>query len=67
MRVRGSVFMYSTVVSALISGVSSRRVIMDADVSEGLSAFCLVGFLASETRAAAPLLKLIRFALVMDS
>ncbi len=49
----GGVFMYSTVVSASISGVSSRRVIVEADVSEGLPTFCLVGFLASETREAA--------------
>lgn len=45
--------MYSTVVSASISGVSSCRVIVEADVSEGLPTFCLVGFLASETREAA--------------
>ncbi len=45
--------MYSTVVSASISGVSSRKVVVEADVSEGLPTFCLVGFLASETREAA--------------
>lgn len=45
--------MYSTVVSASISGIESRRVIVEADVSEGLPTFALVGFLASETREAA--------------
>ena len=45
--------MYSTVVSASISGIESRRVIVEADVSDGLPTFNLVGFLASETREAA--------------
>lgn len=45
--------MYSTVVSASISGIESRRVIVEADVSDGLPNFGLVGFLASETREAA--------------
>ena len=45
--------MYSTVVSASISGIESRRVVVEADVSDGLPTFNLVGFLASETREAA--------------
>lgn len=45
--------MYSTVVSASINGIESRRVIVEADVSDGLPTFSLVGFLASETREAA--------------
>ena len=45
--------MYSTVLSASISGIESRRVIVEADVSDGLPTFSLVGFLASETREAA--------------
>lgn len=44
--------MYSTVVSASICGIESRRVVVEADVSEGLPSFNLVGFLASETREA---------------
>ena len=45
--------MYSTVVSASICGIESRRVVVEADVSDGLPSFNLVGFLASETREAA--------------
>ena len=45
--------MYSTVLSASISGIESRRVTVEADVSDGLPTFALVGFLASETREAA--------------
>ena len=45
--------MYSTVVSASICGIESRKVTVEADVSDGLPAFNLVGFLASETREAA--------------
>ena len=45
--------MYSTVVSASISGIESRKVLVEADVSDGLPTFGLVGFLASETREAA--------------
>lgn len=45
--------MYSTVVSASISGIRSRKVMVEADVSDGLPTFGLVGFLASETREAA--------------
>ena len=45
--------MYSTVISASICGIESRKVIVEADVSDGLPTFGLVGFLASETREAA--------------
>ena len=45
--------MYSTVVSASICGIESRKVTVEADVSDGLPTFNLVGFLASETREAA--------------
>ena len=50
---KGGSGMYSTVVSASINGIESRRVIVEADVSDGLPTFSLVGFLASETREAA--------------
>ena len=45
--------MYSTVLSACIDGISACRVTVEADVSDGLPTFSLVGFLASETREAA--------------
>ena len=44
--------MYCTAVSAAIDGISSRRVTVEADVTEGLPFFSMVGFLASETKEA---------------
>lgn len=45
--------MYSTALSASIDGIVSRKVTVEADVSDGLPTFTMVGFLASETREAA--------------
>lgn len=45
--------MYSTVLSASIDGISSRKVTVESDVSEGLPMFSMVGYLASSTREAA--------------
>ena len=44
--------MYSTVTSAFIDGISSRKVTVETDVSDGLPMFTMVGFLASETKEA---------------
>lgn len=45
--------MFSTTYSAAIDGMESRRVSVEADVTDGLPVFAMVGFLASETREAA--------------
>ena len=45
--------MYCTAVSAAIDGIAARRVTVEADVTDGLPSFSMVGFLASETREAA--------------
>lgn len=45
--------MFSTVLSAAISGMEGRKVSVEADVADGLPTFTMVGFLASETREAA--------------
>ncbi len=44
--------MYCSVISAAIDGISSRMVTVETDVTDGLPAFSMVGFLASETREA---------------
>lgn len=44
--------MFSTVLSAAIDGMSGRKVCVEADVSDGLPTFVMVGYLASETREA---------------
>ena len=44
--------MYSKVYSALLHGIESRLVSVEADVSEGLPVFEMVGFLASEVKEA---------------
>jgi len=44
--------MFSTTLSAAIDGMESRRVSVEADVTDGLPTFIMVGFLASETREA---------------
>ena len=44
--------MYSTITSAFIDGISSRKVTVETDVSDGLPMFTMVGFLASETKEA---------------
>lgn len=44
--------MFSTVISAAISGIESKIVSVEADVSNGLPGFAMVGYLASEVREA---------------
>ena len=44
--------MFGAVVSAAICGVESRRIMVEADVSDGLPVFSMVGYLASEVREA---------------
>ena len=44
--------MFSTVITAAISGVEARKVTAEADVSDGMPLFSMVGFLASEVREA---------------
>lgn len=44
--------MFSTVISAAISGIESKIVSVEADVSNGLPGFAMVGYLSSEVREA---------------
>lgn len=44
--------MFSSVISAAINGVESRIISVEADVSDGLPGFSMVGYLASEVREA---------------
>lgn len=44
--------MYSTVISASIYGVESRIVRVEADVSEGLPSFAMVGYLSTQVKEA---------------
>ena len=44
--------MYSKVLSGTLYGVEGRLITVEADVSEGLPMFNMVGFLASEVREA---------------
>lgn len=44
--------MFSKVSSAVISGVESRMISVEADVSDGLPGFYMVGYLASEVKEA---------------
>ena len=44
--------MYSKVFSGSLYGVEGRLITVEADVSEGLPVFNMVGFLASEVREA---------------
>lgn len=44
--------MFSAVVSAAICGIESRKIIVEADVGDGLPVFSMVGYLASEVREA---------------
>ena len=46
------VFLFSKVYSAVIYGVESRSVIVEADVTDGLPQFSIVGYAASEVREA---------------
>ena len=51
------VFMYSKVLSGTLHGVEGRLITVEADVSEGLPIFNMVGFLASEVREASDRVK----------
>ncbi len=44
--------LFSTVVSAAINGIESKKVMVEADVSDGMPVFSMVGFLASEVKEA---------------
>ena len=44
--------MFGTVKSAAITGIDSHMVAVEADVSDGLPGFSMVGYLASEVREA---------------
>lgn len=44
--------MYSKILSGTLHGVEGRMIVVEADVSEGLPVFNMVGFLASEVREA---------------
>ena len=44
--------MYSIVTTAILHGIDSQPVLVEADVSDGLPIFEMVGFLASEVREA---------------
>ena len=44
--------MFSRVVTAGIRGISAYKVVVEADVSDGMPCFSMVGFLASEVREA---------------
>ena len=44
--------MYSIVTTAILHGIDSLPVFVEADVSDGLPVFEMVGFLASEVREA---------------
>ena len=44
--------LFSTVVSAAINGIESKKVRVEADVSDGMPVFSMVGFLASEVKEA---------------
>lgn len=49
--------MYSKVLSGTLHGVEGRLITVEADVSEGLPVFTMVGFLASEVREASDRVK----------
>lgn len=49
--------MYSKVLSGTLHGVEGRLIAVEADVSEGLPGFYMVGFLASEVREASDRVK----------
>ena len=44
--------MFSSVLSAAICGIDGRKITVEADVSDGLPVFSMVGYLASEVREA---------------
>ena len=50
--IKGSGFLFSRVSSAAICGIQSRIISIEADVSNGLPGFSMVGYLASEVREA---------------
>ena len=44
--------MFSSVMTAVISGMNAKKVIVETDVSEGMPMFSMVGYLGSEVREA---------------
>lgn len=44
--------MFSSVISAAICGIESRKIVVEADVSDGMPVFSMVGYLASEVKEA---------------
>ena len=44
--------MFNRVISAAVNGIESKCVLVEADVSDGLPMFSMVGYLASEVREA---------------
>ena len=42
--------MYSSVITAIVHGICSIPVLVEADVSDGMPMFEMVGFLASEVK-----------------
>lgn len=44
--------MFSRTVTAAINGIRAQKVVVEADISNGLPVFCMVGYLSSEVREA---------------
>ena len=44
--------MFSRTVTAAINGIRAEKVVVEADISNGLPVFCMVGYLSSEVREA---------------
>ena len=44
--------MFCSVISAAICGIESRKIVVEADVSDGMPVFSMVGYLASEVKEA---------------
>lgn len=51
-RKKGSVWMFCSVMSAVIQGLQPEFVQVEVDVSNGLPGFCMVGYLAEEVKEA---------------
>ena len=49
---QGKEFMFSSVCSAAVYGIEARIISVEADVSDGLPVFNMVGFLAAEVKEA---------------
>ena len=51
-KVKGEMCLFSTVTSAAIFGVESRPVNVEADITDGLPSFAMVGFLSTQVKEA---------------